>query len=67
MTNKINANDFQFFQFPDGEVGLSCGGKGMETVLVFASGAMCGDPALEYQRRIIEFILESIKYAARRE
>lgn len=64
IEKEISANDFEAFAFPDGSVGVSCGSKGMETDLVFASGAMRGNPGLDEQKRIIEFILESIKYAA---
>lgn len=50
---------FRLTEFPDGSVCLECG-KGMERDLVFASGAMTGDPDLEKQRGIIEYILAAI-------
>ena len=45
----ITKNDFSLDEFSDGSVCLSCG-EGMERDLVFASGAMTGDPDLEKQR-----------------
>ena len=47
-------------EFADGALSLSCGDEGMESDLVFASGAMKGDPSLERQRKILEHIVEKV-------
>lgn len=57
----IDPNEFEINQFRDGSLVLSCGKLDMETDLVFASGAMNGDPLLEKQREILEFILAAVK------
>ena len=56
----IDASKFEITQFPDGALCLSCG-DGMESDLIFASGAMHGDPDLERQREILEFIMAAIR------
>ena len=50
--------------FKDGALVLSCG-KGMESDLVFASGAMAGDPLLKEQREILEFIVKAVEQMTR--
>jgi len=40
--------------FKDGALVLSMSDMGMESDLVFASGAMAGDPLLSKQRRMLE-------------
>lgn len=50
---------FEVFEFPDGSVGLSCGGGGMEQDLVFACRAMRGDPDLVEQRRLVEHLAKA--------
>ncbi|WP_435310681.1 hypothetical protein [Primorskyibacter sedentarius] len=57
----VDKTDFSLEEFPDGSVCLECG-KGMERDLVFASGAMRGDPDLEEQRKILEFIMKAIQH-----
>lgn len=57
----MNIADFEIEEFPDGSLSLTCGADGMETDLVFASGAMRGDPVLDKQREILEFILKAIR------
>lgn len=57
----ISAEDFEIEEFRDGSLSLTCGKDGMESDLVFASGAMSGDPILIKQREILEFIVESIR------
>ena len=47
-------------EFRDGALVLSCGALGMEDDLVFASGAMRGDPFLKKQREILEFIVDAV-------
>ena len=44
----------------DGSLVLECGDKGMKTDLVFAEGAMRGDPMLVEQRKILEQICEIV-------
>ncbi len=44
-------------QFRDGALVLSCGDGGAEVDLVFAAGAMHGDPGLDNQRAILEAII----------
>ena len=55
----VDKSLFRLTVFPDGAVCLECG-KGMERDLVFASGAMTGDPDLKEQQEIIEYILAAI-------
>lgn len=57
----VDKTDFSLEEFPDGAVCLECG-EGMERDLVFASGAMKGDPDLEEQRKILEFIMKAIQH-----
>lgn len=47
----------EIHEFADGSVALSCGDAGMESDLVFASGAMNGDPILDAQWAILEEIV----------
>lgn len=56
-----NNNYFKIDNFKDGSLVLSCGKKGMESDLVFASSAMNGDPSLREQKDILDFILKAIK------
>ncbi len=56
----MNKSDFSINEFLDGCVCLECG-EGMERDLVFASGAMRGDPDLKNQREILEFIMRAIQ------
>lgn len=60
LADKINASDFEISRFSDGALVLTCGKDGMKTDLVFASGAMSGDPDLDKQEAILEFIMEAI-------
>lgn len=63
----VDPNDFEIHEFRDGSLVLSCGKGGMESDLVFASGAMVADdPTLKTQREILEFILEAVKKAGPR-
>lgn len=55
----VTKNDFKITDFPDGSLCLECG-DGMERDLLFASSAMSGDPDLENQREILEFIMRAI-------
>ncbi len=57
----IKKEQFELFSFPDGAVGIRCG-DGMERDLVFSSGAMNGDPDLDKQREILEFIAKAIAH-----
>lgn len=57
----VTKSDFNLAEFPDGAVCLECG-TGMERDLIFASSAMKGDPDLEKQREILEFIMKAIEY-----
>jgi hypothetical protein len=57
----IDKEDFEIEPFPDGALSLSCGSLGASTDLVFAEGAMRGDPLLEHQREILEFIVDAIR------
>ncbi len=71
----INPDDFEIDSFRDGGLVLTCGKGGMETDLVFtcgkdgtketdlvfAEGATEGDPILEKQREILEFIVNKVK------
>ena len=50
---------FHIEEFLDGSLCLSCGDS-METDLVFASGAMRGDPALDKQAEILNYIIDAI-------
>lgn len=45
---------------PDGSLTLQCGDGDMETDLVFALGAMHGDPSLEKQRAILNYIKAAV-------
>ena len=46
----------------DGALVLDCGTGGMETDLVFASGAACdGDPVLVEQLLILEYIVSAVE------
>ena len=47
-------------EFPDGAVCLTCG-EGMEGDLIFAEGAMRGDPTLDKQREILEYIMAAVE------
>lgn len=47
-------------ELSDGDLVLECGNGGMETDLVFAEGAMRGDPFLIEQRKILEQICEAV-------
>lgn len=47
---------------PDGALTLQCGDGDMETDLVFALGAMHGDPSLEKQRAILNYIKAAVDY-----
>jgi hypothetical protein len=50
-------------EFPDGALCLSCGNKGMESDLVFSSGAFIKeDPVLVDQRKILEYIVEAVNF-----
>ena len=49
---------YEVDSFRDGSVVLSCGEGGMEVDLVFAAGAMHGDPLLEQQTRILNSIAD---------
>ncbi len=51
-----NTPTIKITEFPDGSLCLECG-EGMESYLVFASGAMAGDPDLIKQREILEYIV----------
>lgn len=44
----------------DGSLVLSCGSSGMKSDLVFASGAMAGDPWVGKQREILEWIASKV-------
>lgn len=57
----MNKDDFEIVELSDGSLTLTCGKDGMESDLVFASGAMAGDPVLDNQREILEFIISAIK------
>ena len=52
--------DLKIEELRDGSLVLECGDGGMETDLVFASGAMRGDPLLIEQRKILEQICEAV-------
>ena len=53
--------NFKISRFRDGGLVLSCGTKGAESDLVFASGAMVeADPVLADQRAILERIVTAI-------
>ena len=56
----MKESDFSIDEFSDGALSLTCG-EGMERDLVFASGAMRGDPLLEEQRAILEYIMAALK------
>lgn len=56
----VSRDDFEVSQFRDGSLVLSCGKDGMESDLVFASGAMAGDPALDKQAAILDFIIRAV-------
>ena len=60
----VKKEDFEISEFRDGSLCLSCGDKGMESDLVFAFGAMAGDPDLETQREILEFIINAVNSLA---
>ena len=46
---------------PEGSLILSCGNKGMESDLVFCSGAMDNrDPLMADQRAILEYIVAAV-------
>lgn len=51
-------------EFSDGSLSLMCGDRGMVTDLVFASGARRGDPDLETQREILDWIVRKCNAAA---
>lgn len=50
---------FSIDEFRDGSLSLSCSDNGMESDLVFASGAMTGNPVLEEQKAILDCIVSS--------
>ena len=58
----INVDDFKIGEFRNGSLVLTCGKDEMESDLVFASGAMKGDPDLEKQREILEFIMNAVQH-----
>ena len=63
---KVNPELFGISRLQDGELCLTCGDLGMETDLVFASGAFVdGDPLLETQKKILEFILDLVNKEAK--
>ena len=63
-TDGLCADSFEISRFRDGELVLSCGKDGMETDLVFASGAIVeDDPTFEKQRKILDFILRAVHNA----
>ena len=54
-------------EFPDGTLCLSLGDEGMETDLVFASGAYCkDDPVLKKQRALLEKVVKAFKIYKKR-
>lgn len=55
-----NVRRVEICESSDGSLILSCGTDGMESDLVFASGAMAGDPALIKQREILEWIVSKV-------
>lgn len=55
----MKKSDFRIEEFATGALCLSCGDS-MDEDLIFASGAMKGDPDLDEQRKILEFILVAI-------
>ena len=57
----MTKTDFKLVEFPDGSVCLECG-EGMERDLVFAASATRGDPDLEKQREILEFIVKAVQH-----
>jgi hypothetical protein len=59
--------DFKVSQFRDGSLVLSCGKDGMGTDLVFAAGAMTGDPLLNKQEAIMDFIIRAVKLRPKEE
>lgn len=56
----VSRDDFEVSQFKDGSLVLTCGKDGMESDLVFASGAMAGDPVLDKQAAILDFIMRAV-------
>ena len=52
----MNKAECKIEEFPDGALCLSCNG----TDLVFAEGAMRGDPALAAQREVLEYIVDAL-------
>lgn len=62
MKKQLDSIEFEVTQTRDGSLVLSCGNKGMESDLVFASGAMSGDPVLERQKEILEYIIKAITF-----
>jgi len=58
---EVQELNYTIDEFRDGAVVLTCGEGGMEVDLVFASGATRGDPNLEKQRAILEFIVKAIE------
>lgn len=62
VTRKPKLSEFTVSEFSDGAVVLHCGAARMDNDLVFAQGAMRGDPDLERQRGILEFIVEAVEY-----
>ncbi len=64
--NAVYVGEFTFCiePFSDGALSLSCGHPklaSMEADLVFASGAMSGDPVLKEQSKILECIILGLK------
>jgi hypothetical protein len=51
-------------EFSDGSLSLTCGEGGMEVDLIFALGAMTGDPLLDKQRSILEYIAKKVNASA---
>lgn len=61
LTTGLCADSFEISRFRDGGLVLSCGVGGMETDLVFASGAVSdSDPTFEKQLMILDFILKAV-------
>lgn len=54
----MNKKDFQIVEFPDGGLCLECGN---DQELVFGEGCTKGDPEIEKQREILEYIMSAIR------
>ena len=57
----IDSKLFKSEPFPDGAVCLTYGDGGAEVDLVFAQGCMTGDPGLENQQAIIDFLMSAVR------